>query len=183
MKHFLMMAALLAGTVCMAENLLVNGDMKNSKGWVAWGAKPADAKARAGILTYVNEGPNGERVLKLEDPFTDFSPYLNQFIEVGKPAGVYKLSCSLKAAAGKKVLVMLQMFGTDPATGKTTRFLGAREEVVSGTGDWRKCEFVFRGILSSTKILGMAFYPQEKSSDKSQTGSFLLTDVSLERLP
>ena len=50
MKHGLLAALLFAGTVCMAENLLVNGDMKTGKGWSLWGNKPGDAKTQAKIL-------------------------------------------------------------------------------------------------------------------------------------
>ena len=47
MKHFLMLAALLAGAFCMADDLLVNGDMKTNKGWNLWGSAPADPALRA----------------------------------------------------------------------------------------------------------------------------------------
>lgn len=183
MKRWVMLAVLAAATGCSAGNLLVNGDMKNDKAWAIWGKAPRDAKTRAEILSYVNEGPNGARVLKMNDSFADFNPYVIQWIAVNKPAGVYKLSCSIKAAAGKTVLVMVQMMGKDPATGKVTKFLGAPEESVSCTGDWQKCEFVFPGISPAAEKLGVAFCPQEKLSDKSQTGSFLLTGVSFESLP
>ena len=99
MKHFLMLAALLAGTFCMADNLLVNGDMKTNKGWSIWGSAPKDKEIRAKLLTYVNEGPNGERVLKFEDCCTDFNPYLIQFAPVSDvtPETQFKLTFSLKA--------------------------------------------------------------------------------------
>ena len=180
MKHGLLAALLFAGTVCTAENLLINGDMKTGRGWSLWGSKPADAKAQAKILTYVDEGPAGDRVLKLEDTFDKFNPYLIQWVEVTEPAGKYRLSFSLKTAAGKRVTVMVQMMGKDPATGKATQFLGALEKTVTGTGDWRKCECEFSGFKAATKRLGVAFCPQEKMSDRSQTGAFLLTGVSFE---
>ena len=183
MKHGLLTALLFAGTVCMAGNLLVNGDMKTGKGWSLWGSKPGDAKAQAKILTYVNEGPAGTRVLKFEDTFDKFNPYLIQWVDVTEPAGRYRLSFSLRTAAGKRMTVMVQMMGKDPATGKATQFLGALEKTVSCTGDWQKCELEFSGFKAAAKRLGVAFCPQEKMSDRSQTGSFLLTGVSFEPLP
>ena len=37
--------------LCMADNMLVNGDMKNDKGWMIWGSAPTDPALRSKILT------------------------------------------------------------------------------------------------------------------------------------
>lgn len=179
MKHFLMMAALLAGTVCMAENLLVNGDMKNSKAWLIANA-PQDAAIRAKILTYVDEGPNGGRVLKFEDCCEDFNPHLIQWAKVSgvTPEQQYKLTFSLKAEKGKSVWFMIQMAGK-------SKYIGACDvRKFVGTGDWKKHEVVFSKAKPETTMFGIEFLPSNPyKGGKEQTGSFLLTDVSLERLP
>lgn len=178
MKHFLMLAALLAGTFCMADNLLVNGDMKTNKGWNLWGSAPADPAIRAKMLTYVNEGPDGARVLRFEDCCADRNPYILQLISVSGVTAEqkYKVSFQLKAEKDQQVTVMLQMFGAK------LKFLGIRNAVVTGTGDWSKYDVTFSKPIADTEKFGLAFSPLagKAMADKAQTGSFLLTDVSLE---
>ena len=183
MKHCLMLAALLIGSVCMAENLLKNGDMKESKNWSMWGNAPKDAATRAKVLTYVNEGPEGARVLKFEDCCENYNPYLIQWAPVSgvTPEQQYKLSFSLKAPKGQVVPVSLQMIAPDPETGKD-KYVGAcaSKGKVVGTGDWQKYEVLFFKAKTGVTKFGAAIYPQTNALDKTQTGSFLLTDVSLE---
>ena len=82
MKTIAVIMMMCLGVLCMADNMLVNGDMKNNKGWVIWGSAPKDAALRSQILTYVNEGPQGERVLKFSDDLADYNPYLVQHVPV-----------------------------------------------------------------------------------------------------
>ena len=178
MKHFLMLAALLAGAFCMADDLLVNGDMKTNKGWVPWGRGPKNPADKMKTIAYVNEGPNGERVLKFEENFTDCNPYLFQLIPVSGVTAEqkYKASFQLKAEKGQQVTVMLQMFGAK------FKFLGIRNAVVTGTGEWKKYDVTFTKPIADTEKFGLAFSPLagKAMADKAQTGSFLLADVSLE---
>ena len=186
MKHLLMLAALLAGTFCMADNLLKNGDMETDENWFCWGNAPKDKAIRAKLLTYVNEGPNGERVLKFEDCCTDFNPYLIQFAPVSDVTAEtqFKLTFSLKAAKGQVVPITLQMSAPDPDKPGKTKYAGAcpRKGSVVGTGEWKKYDVTFAKPIADSEKFGLAFSPLagKAMTDQTQTGSFLLTDVSLE---
>ena len=189
MKHFLMLAALLAGTFCMADNLLVNGDMKTNKGWSIWGSAPKDKAIRAKLLTYVNEGPNGERVLKFEDCCTDFNPYLIQFAPVSDVTAEtqFKLTFSLKAEKGQVVPITLQMSAPDPDKPGKTKYAGAcaSKGRIVGTGEWKQYEMSFSKPKPGLAKVGVAFYPVAKpwgEENRKLTGSFLLADVSLEQV-
>ena len=177
-----MLAALLTGTFCMAENLLQNGDMKTQKGWAIWGGSPSDAKIRAKILSYVNEGPNGARVLKFKETFSKYNTYLIQWVPVSDVTAEsqFKLTFSLKAEAGKTFPIRLQMMMPDPEKPGKTKYAGYFERKIVGTGDWKRYEMAFSKLKPGLSKIGLAFYPQTDILDKSQTGSFLLTDVSLE---
>ena len=74
-----LLAALLIPTI-QAANLVVNGDMKQNTNWKIWGSAPGDAKVRTQILSYPNAGPNGERVLQINDMRDDHNPYAINFI-------------------------------------------------------------------------------------------------------
>ena len=189
MKHLLMLAALLAGTVSLAENLLQNGDMKTNKGWIVWGTRPTDRATQAKILSYVKEGPNGERVLKFEDFCQEYNPYLIQWAPVSDVTAEtqFKLTFSLKAAKGQIVPISLQMTVPDPAKPGKVKYVGAcpSKGKVVGTGEWKQYEVSFFNPKPGLAKVGMAFCPVEKpfgKSDQTQTGSFLLTGVSLEKV-
>ena len=181
-KRSLIAAVLVACAVCSARNMLKNGEMRTSKGWTTWGDTPRDAASKAKIITYVKEGPNGARVLKFNDCFTLYNPYLIQLIPV---SGVteeqkYHVKFSLKADKGRSVTVMLQMFRPDEE--RKLKFLGGRQFVAKGTGEWTDYETTFTRPYPDATHFGLSFnpIPYERASDKKQTCSFLLTNVSLE---
>ena len=185
MKHLLMLAALLAGTVSLAENLLQNGDMKTNKGWSLWGSYPSDRAVRTKILTYVNDGPNGGRALRFEDFCDDHNPYLIQWAPVSDITAEtqFKLTFSLKAAKGQVVPVRLAMMVPDsdkPGKDKYAGSIGGKGKVV-GTGDWQQYEVLFSSPKPGLSKIGVMFYPVEGAA-KTLTGSFLLTGVSLEKV-
>ena len=176
MKTIAVIMMMCLGVLCMADNMLVNGDMKNNKGWVIWGSAPKDAALRSQILTYVNEGPQGERVLKFSDDLADYNPYLVQHVPVSgvTAAQKYKLELKAKLPAGKKFYVMIQMVG-----GK--KFLGASRGVnFAGTGDWKEYECVFTGLNLEATMLTVAIFPFWPNSNKADTASILIRDAELE---
>ena len=183
MKHLLMLAALLAGTVSLAENLLQNGNMKTNKGWSLWGSYPSDRAIRTKILTYVNDGPNGGRALRFEDFCDDHNPYLIQWAPVSDITAEtqFKLTFSLKAAKGQVIPVALQMIG--PAPDKKYLGICSCKEKVVGTGKWKRYTLLFRKPQPELSSVAVLITPVAKPwAAKTQTGSFLLTDVSLEQI-
>ena len=162
--------------LCMADNMLVNGDMKNDKGWMIWGSAPTDPALRSQILTYTNEGPQGERVLMFSDDLAEYNPYLVQHISFRGVTAVqkYKLDLKAKLPAGKKFFVSLQMVG-----GK--KFLGAVSGVsFVGTGDWKEYECVFTGLKPEATMLTVAIFPFWPNSNKADTASLLIRDAEFE---
>jgi len=183
MKHLLMLAALLAGTFCMADNLLKNGDMETDENWFCWGNAPKDKAIQVKILSYVNEGPNGERVLKFDDCRDDYNPSLIQWVKVTNVTAdtQFKLTFSLKAAKGQIIPVALQMIGPEP----DKKYLGvfACKGKVVGTGKWKQYILLFSKPQPELSSVAVLITPVAKPwAAKTQTGSFLLTNVSLEQI-
>ena len=176
MKTLAAVLMMCLGIACMADNLFVNSDMKNDKGWMCWGSMPKEPALRSQVLTYVNEGPQGERVLKFNDNLADHNPYLVQHITVSgvTAAQKYKLELDAKLPAGKKFGVAIQMVG-----GK--KFLGATRCVsFAGTGDWKEYEYVFTGLKPEATMLSVVVFPFWPRKDNAETGSILIKDAELE---
>ncbi len=176
MKTIAAVLMMCLGMVCMADNLLVNGDMKNDKGWMSWGRGPKDPAVRAQLLTYVNEGPNGERVLKFNEIAEDSNPYLVQHVQVAgvTPAQKYKLEFKAKVPAGQNFCVDIQMLG-----GK--KFLGGiRGKVFGGTGDWKEYECTFTGVNPESTMLTVVFFPFWPRKSSADTGCILLAEADFE---
>lgn len=176
MKQIVTLLAVILCGVCFADNLVVNGDMKTNTGWSIWGSAPRDAAIRAKILSYVNEGPNGERVLKIDDMVSDHNPYLIQHIAVNgiTPEQKYQISFKAKAAAGQKFCASVQMAAPK-------KFFGAVSRQFVGTGEWKSYEGVLTKFNAGTKTFGLAFFPfSGDMGNKALTGSLLISDVKLE---
>lgn len=164
------------GVLCMADNMLVNSDMKNNKGWMIWGSAPKDPAVRSQILTYVNEGPQGERVLKFSDDLAEYNPYLVQHVSVSgvTAAQKYKLELKAKFPAGKQFCALIQM-----VDGK--KFLGgSRSQSFTGTGDWKEYECVFTGLKPESSMLTVVIFPFWPRTGNAGTGSILIRDVEFE---
>lgn len=176
MKTFAAMMMVCLGMVCMADNMLVNGDMKTNKGWKIWGAVPKDPAIRGQILTYVNEGPEGERVLKFNDIAPEHNPYLIQHFPVSgiTPAQKYKFVIEAKVPAGKRFRVSVQMVG-----GK--KYLGSIGETeFIGTGDWKEYKAIVTGLKAEATQLSTAIYPFWPAKSPADTGFILIKEVDFE---
>ena len=185
MKRLLLVAALLAASLCGAENLLVNGDMSSDKGWKLWGGAPSDPKARAAILTYPAEGPAGERVMKILDELDTHNTYVIQHCMLPAPSlpkQRFMLKFKAKAPEGQTFLVSIsnELPKTADRPGK---YFGGTSHNFTGTGAWTEYAHEFRTVPAGGTRLGLSFFPFPPTRDNSVRGTLRVTAVTLETAP
>ena len=177
----LWLLAVLCLPVLHAENLILNGDMKQNSGWKIWGSAPPQKEIRAKILSYPNAGANGERGLQIHDICNDHNPYLINFVRMApvQKGQKYILKFQALADAGQVFQVVLQgeIAKTADRPGK---YLGGPAKTFTGSGKWQEYSAVFNNIPAKVDKLGVCFSPFVMTSDTTRTGKLLLANVSLE---
>ena len=184
MKRLLFSAALLAASLCCAENLLVNGDMQSDKGWKLWGGAPS-GPARASILTYPNEGPSGERVMKICDEIDTHNPYVIQHCILAAPSvPKQQFILQFKAKAADRQIFVVAISNERPKTAEQPgKYFGGTSHQFTGTGKWTEYRHVFTTVPAGGTRLGVSFMPFQPTRDNAARGTLLVADVVLETLP
>ena len=178
----LCLLAALCLPVLHAENLIINGDMKQNSGWRIWGSAPMQKEIRSKILTYPNAGPKQERVLQINDICDDHNPYAINFVFPPAIQKGQKYLLKFRANARQGQVFHVVMMGEIAQTATTPgKYLGGPSKTFTGTGKWQEYSHVFRDIPAGTNKLGVAFSPFPMSSDNTKKGVLLLTDVSMQQ--
>ena len=156
----LCLLAALCLPVLHAENLIINGDMKQNSGWRIWGSAPMQKEIRSKILTYPNAGPKQERVLQINDICDDHNPYAINFVFPPAIQKGQKYLLKFRANARQGQVFHVAMMGEIAKTATSPgKYLGGPSKTFTGTGKWQEYSHVFRDIPAGTNKLGVAFSP------------------------
>jgi hypothetical protein len=151
------------------QPILPEGDFEStSLGWQLTAAPDVDTK-----LSYVDDAVSGQRAARIDIgalPKMSDVYHINFFndIQVQKDVS-YRLSFSAKASTPRKIVTSLQHRGGDWEN------LGFWKEISLGT-EWQKYESMFTATGDCTEA-GLQFFLA------SSTGSILIDDVCLEKMP
>lgn len=179
MKHIWQcLSTLLLIPAAMATNLLDNPGVTP---WKIWGSAPPAQAVRAQILSQPNAGPNGEKVIKINDFCNDHNPYLIKFIRMAPVQKGQKYLLKFRACAQKNQVFQVSMMGEIAKTAdRPGKYLGGPSQTFTGTGKWQEYSHVFKKIPAGTDKLGVAFSPFPFTPDETAKGELMIIDVSLE---